>query len=48
MILMEIYSTYEHKGLEAVRIGERLFREYPNNPGLQLRRNLCESGDRRL
>ena len=38
MILMEIYSTYEHKGAEAVRVGEKLLRDYPNNPdvGLQL------------
>lgn len=38
MILMEIYSTYEHRGADAVRVGERLFQEYPANPdvGMQL------------
>ena len=38
MILMEIYSTYEHRGAEAVLVGERLWRDFPNNPdvGMQL------------
>ena len=38
MILMEIYSTYEHRGADAVRVGQRLSQEYPNNPdvGMQL------------
>ena len=38
MILMEIYSTYEHRGADAVRVGERLFQQYPANPdvGMQL------------
>ena len=38
LILMEIYSTYEHRAADAVRVGERLFQEYPANPdvGMQL------------
>jgi tetratricopeptide (TPR) repeat protein len=32
MTLMGIYSTYENRASDAVRIGERLSREYPANP----------------
>ena len=38
MILMEIYATYEHRAADAVKVGERLSREFPGNPevGFQL------------
>lgn len=38
MILMEIYSTDEHRRVDAIGVGERLQRSTPNNPdvGLQL------------
>jgi predicted GNAT family acetyltransferase len=35
LVLMELYGTYEGRAEEAVRIGERLAREYPGNPAVQ-------------
>jgi hypothetical protein len=41
MILMEVYSTCERRGVDVRRVGERLLKEYPNNfdVGLQLAEN---------
>jgi hypothetical protein len=36
LVLMEIYGTYEGRTQDALRIGERLAREYPGNPLVQL------------
>ena len=36
MLLMEIYATYEHRVGDAVKVGERLAREYPGNPDVEM------------
>jgi hypothetical protein len=46
MILMEIYSTYEHRGVDARRVGERLLKEYPNNPDVGVQLAERQPGDR--
>lgn len=35
MLLMEIYSSYEGRAADGIRIGERLARENPDNPAVQ-------------
>ncbi len=35
LVLMEIYATYEGRVADALRIGERLAREFPANPAVQ-------------
>jgi tetratricopeptide (TPR) repeat protein len=36
MLLMEMYATYEHRVDDAVRVGERLARDYPGNPDVEM------------
>ena len=45
VILMEVYATCEHRGVDVRRVGECLLKECPNNPdvGLQLAENYASA-----